>query len=905
MNNKQEGHKTISIVAVVILSVITSFLAVVFVLKLIKLSNPSNISGENTVTVAISENDSEEASKDEKDIDNGLVSSKEVSEGLFPGQILMTDKDVLARAGQASWGGAATVSFEVSGGDEEDLIIIEFTAQSDSECPVPVEVLFNGDQKVTIEINDKRNRYYVPFYIKKGGRILSLRASADMGEDVRLSYADFCVVDYGKDCFLSSLKTGRYLTEEFITEKTEWEKDAMVATNAVSDGEFLYLIRFGDLIVYRQKQDAVKEGVLNDKNLSDSLKEVGRLKNLGQVFGVRFFPEKKLLLVCSRERGVYFINVKNPVKPVLYSHYETSAPCYGGNVYGDYAFLCNRYSGIEVVDVSDLKCPEYVTVIRSKNDSDYRNCEVYEGFLYAVAEEETGIDCYDVKNLGTIKYLGRTELDGQAQALEIAGNRLYVATSKNSTHKGSGVSGIISFMQGSGNGLEVYELSESGKIKLLSREKIDGRTNLYPSDTWDISIYGDYAYVSLMNAGLYIYDIKNTDAAKRAKAFHIVASKDSKGFVSLNPGEDIMPYPLSEESHSSIQHTAVLRGIAYVVSDSGVYRLPAMDDGKPEDSRIESVALQGLTKEKPIPSADGYEIDVFKTDGPAYDVVTLPDGNLAIACGEAGIRITDKEMNPLGLLDTGHSVKDLAVFEDYVYSAESDSMAIYYYEEGSLSEVGRVIDEAYNAELSSIAVSADGRLALVQAGYRRYRLINCTYRSHPFFKKNPDDTETGEMNGRNLCVGLIDEKVLGIGGTEAILWFEDGDSDDYVSYLEDKSELTMNEWTNMASLGSECILITEKGYTVYNPETGEISTEYESGDDYFNGECVVDENTLIIVKPRTGEVNIMDLSDIGNPVPVLHLDTDYTPDLPMCADNVIYIPLRYDGVMRIIRSAED
>lgn len=933
---KKMGYgKNISVIIVAVLSLITVLLGGVFVVKFIRLSTNSGIEKQE-----VSINFMEETAED---TDNGLITSRDVKAGLFPGEILLRNEDMISKITQASWGGAETVSFEVNGGEEEDLIVLEFTAQNQSGAPVPIEILFNGDQKVTVEINDKKNNYYVPFYIKPGGRVMSLRlvyeekkeeengSERNEGESAArindLSFGNFCVTDYGKECLLSSLKTGRYLAEEFTTEKAVWTKDALKGNAIVSDGEYLYLFRYGELVVYRNNSSSDYKGAITEDNLADSLTETGRLGGFGQVFSVRLYPDKKLLLACSRERGVYFVNINNPEKPVLYSHYETVSLCYGGDVYGDYAFLCNRFNGIEILDISDIRNPKYLTGIHSSKDSEYWNCEVNAGYLYTVAKGQNTLDVYDVRDLGKIMLLGSTLLDGEAEALEIKDDRIYIATAKNSTFQGSGMGGNVSFMTGSGNGLEVYDLSVSdpGKPKLTAREKIDGRTNRYPFDVWDIAIYGDYAYVSLMNGGLLVYDIKSNDGIKRKAAFHIVAEKSSEGFTELDPEECIMPYPVMEESHSAVIHTAVLDGEIYVISNTGLYRFPGPEEEFARAFRDENVLIQGSPKEKHFTEADGYEIDILSSAGTVYDVAALPDGNFTLACGEEGIRITDGDMNTIGLTNTGHSVKDLSVSDNTVYSAETDSLGVFHYEDGTLTETGRADNSAYNLTLSSLCVSEDGKTALVQGGYGRYCLADLSDSENPEFLKIQEE-ELGGMYGHNICTGALDGKVLGIAGALKAVWYEirkdaedtageeyDGnetaESSPEIKCFPDATELTINESNGYASLGNECIVMKEHGYMIYNPVTGEISTEYNSGqsgktdengfENIWGGKCIVSNNILVIVKCEKGEISAVDITDCKNPKVMMHIVTDFDVDLPAVAGEDIYVPIRHDGVMRI------
>ena len=896
---KTGDNNRISMVIMVLLSVLTLFLGIVFVVKFVNLSKNT---GKTHTEYMISDIEEETT-----DVDNGLICSRNPENSSLSGTILLRDEEVKSRITKASWGGSETVSFEIPEGEEGDLIVLEFTAQSRFRTPVPVEILFNGDQKVTVEINDKVNNYYIPFYIRQGGRIMSLRLVCENEYNGTLSLGNYCVIDYGKDRLISSLKTGRYLAEDFYTEKTEWTKDALKGNAIVSDGNYLYLLRYGDLVVYRNNRNDEHTGALTEENIKKSLTEVGRLTGFGQVFSVRLYSDRNLLLICSRECGAFFVNIKDPSNPVLYSHYETVSLCYGGDVYGNYAFLCNRYNGIEIIDISNLNRPEYLTTINLKEDMEYWNCVVNAGMLYTVAKGQNILEIYDVRDLGKIELLGRTLLDGEAEALEIKDNRLFIATAKNSTYKGSGMNGTLSIMTGSGNGLEVYELSDDGKPELAAREKMDGRTNQYPLDVWDLSVYGDYVYVSLMNGGLLVYQINSPDEEdiiKRVKAFHIVADKTSEGFAELNPADYIMPYPVTEESHSAVIHSAVLDGVVYAVSSSGIYQFSGPDEGAVTVTKDESVSIQGEPAEKCYTDADGYEIEIISPAEVVYDVSDLPDGNFALACGEEGIQIMDDNLNSISIMNTGHSVRDIYVRGNTVYAAETDSFGVYCYEQGIITEIGRVNDTSYNAALTSLTVSKNAKSALVQGGYGRYLLIDLTVPEQPVILKIQEEG-LGGMYGRNICTGLSSGKYMGISGMLKTVWYEEGS----VNGLADPLGIKTDESNGYAFLGDECIVMNEQGYMIYNPVTAKVTAEYIAKQDedrsdlqdIWGGKCIVYENKLITVKSDKGEVTVFDITDRMNPKTVLNIDTDYAVGIPAVLGDSIIVPIHRDGIMRIKR----
>ena len=373
--------------------------------------------------------------------------------------------------------------------------------------------------------------------------------------------------------------------------------------------------------------------------------------------------------------------------------------------------------------------------------------------------------------------------------------------------------------------------------------KVDGRYNNWPGDNWDVDIYDNYAIVSLMSAGTFVYDVSDPSEPVLLKNINAVVGSDSKLFRKLDPEKTVMTYDYMQETHGAVTHSYVYGNAVYcVTADMGIVKseLPA---GMPGNLTCAPKA------EGNMPGGSAGESSEF---GDVNALAKLPDGNLIAACETEGLIVlnadckeiyryrpeTSAEGSPWAVLGeesvtgdvssiTGFaSVKDVKVYGDYIYSAEGlAGFAIYRYESAggttTLTEAGRLKDNAFNSCISSVTALDDGSLAILQAGGNggRYHPVDCRDKSNPQLLKNPAKEGVGGSFHRNVSFGQVGEYIA-ISGYR-INWFKwlgagetndlpadgsKGKQEDYqIRYRKDESGLATGEWNGIASIGEECI----------------------------------------------------------------------------------------------------
>ncbi len=819
-------------------------------------------------------------------LDNGLYSSKDIKDKAVKGSILMDYAKVRKTEQRASWGDRAFLSFNVDNAVENDSLIMEFTAKTTEQEPILLTVSYSG-QKTTVEVDKGKSRYFLPFKGEEGERNVLFVYDLPEGGNQSLILDNICLADYGQERLYSSLKTGEYSVTECEEVMVSMDSDKFIrSTSAIASGAYLYSVYAGELTVYR----------------GDNFTEVGKLKGLGDTMDVFLTEDGKNLLVTSRT-GISLVDISRPDSPMLLSNYRSLECALGADICGNYAFICNRYFGIEVVDISDKTNPKYVTKIQYPMDAEYRNCHVFNGYLYVSAVGQNRVDIYDVRNISDIHSVSYLDTHGRPMELAAKDNTLFVATSGSSVQKTANGYG-----NGAGCGMDVFDISNPEYPELVAVERIDGRITSFPYGIWDIAVDGNYAYLSMQSGGLYVYDVSTPSVPKRVDVVNISVDKESDLFKEQDPEKVTLNYNYSKEYRGTITHTAIgSSGVFCVSPDMGLFKAPIALKEQGTPNKGEKPAKGEVPAEEPE-ATEGYSLQILKPEGDIFALALIEDRQFVAACGMAGLKVMDKQMHTICSLETGSCITDVKVVGNLVYAAEScGGFAIYRYENGLLTEVGKIVDTAWNAYIESLLVSKDGTWVLAQAGYGRYRIIDCSNPENPVFVKSPAEEGTGGMWYRNTVSGIVSDKYYGIAGSSRVLWFTEAGTDVEtgavkLNYVKDENGVAVNEFNGITPLGDACIVFTNKGYRIVHPEKGDVIEPVENPELVFTGKSITDGNRVIISEAHTGKITVVNFADKTNPVVELRLDTPYITDIPCVMDGEIYVPLRHDGILKITKN---
>jgi Ca2+-binding RTX toxin-like protein len=128
--------------------------------------------------------------------------------------------------------------------------------------------------------------------------------------------------------------------------------------------------------------------------------------------------------VADRDSGLQIIDISNPTTPTLKGNYDTSGYAYGVQVVGNYAYVADDYSGLQIIDISNPTTP---TLKGNYDTSSFAlGVQVVGNYAY-VADYYSGLQIIDISNPTTPTLKGNYDTSGYAYGVQVVGNYAYVA----------------------------------------------------------------------------------------------------------------------------------------------------------------------------------------------------------------------------------------------------------------------------------------------------------------------------------------------------------------------------------------------------------------------------------------------------------------------------------------------
>lgn len=475
--------------------------------------------------------------------------------------------------------------------NSSDLIILKITAVSESSCAKLNFSINGGEITADYPVYTQKADYFIPITNTKSINSVEIKLTSEFQN---ISISDFQLVNFGSKA-VTSLKTGIYLKNSTETPISESESFGNPTTASVSDSRYLYSVRKGTLTVYDIS--------------TDTPKAAATLDHLGNCHDIAFINGGKGLVVTSRENGAYFIDISNPLNPIKASEYATLEMATGLATCGEYAFICSRYFGLEIIDASDIYNPKYYSQI--SNLEEMYDCCVDQNYLYVGVWGQKKVRIYDISDIRNPKYTGAIQLDGNAGGIDVKDSVLCVATGY---HSQNASTGLASTGFGMGNGIELYDISDAENPVWLSSCKIDGRYKYTGYDYWKVKISGKYAVLASTYNGAYIYDISTPTAPIRVNHIPIIIEKTSSNYKAYASGNYIFNFDKDLYNQAPLLSIATSENKLFFGDPiTGIYQI-SLDGAEAEASP--SYALSG-SESTPvsIPDINGYTSSVYNCNG--------------------------------------------------------------------------------------------------------------------------------------------------------------------------------------------------------------------------------------------------------------------------------------------------
>jgi hypothetical protein len=172
------------------------------------------------------------------------------------------------------------------------------------------------------------------------------------------------------------------------------------------------------------------------------------------------------------------IDITNPAIPAFAGSYDTPGNAWGVAISGDYAYVADGGSGLQVIDITNPAIP---TLAGSCATPGYARDVAISGDYAYVADDLSGLQVIDVSNPVIPTLAGSYNTPGYAWGVAISGDYAYVADG--------------------GSGLQVIDITNPAIPAFAGWHATPGYAR-------DVAISGDYAYVADYT-GLQVIDITN------------------------------------------------------------------------------------------------------------------------------------------------------------------------------------------------------------------------------------------------------------------------------------------------------------------------------------------------------------------------------------------------------------
>ncbi|SKA25521.1 Uncharacterized conserved protein, partial [Oceanospirillum multiglobuliferum] len=226
--------------------------------------------------------------------------------------------------------------------------------------------------------------------------------------------------------------------------------------------------------------------------------------------------------VADGGSGLQVIDISVPNHPTLVGNYDTTGYAYDVSVVGNYAYIADGGGGgLHIIDISN---PAQPTLTRMFDTSGFAlGVSVVGNYAY-VADDSDGLRIIDISDPNNLALTGTFDTSGAAAGVSVVGNYAYVADATSGLQiidisnpnnptlagtidttgnaRGVSVVGDYAYVADQGSGLQIVDISDPTNPTLAG-------TVDTPGFAYGVSVVGGYAYVADGSSGLQIIDISD------------------------------------------------------------------------------------------------------------------------------------------------------------------------------------------------------------------------------------------------------------------------------------------------------------------------------------------------------------------------------------------------------------
>lgn len=581
---------------------------------------------------------------------------------------------------------------------------------------------------------------------------------------------------------------------------------------------------------------AIGQGRLYVFDISEPAKPrlLGQLSGLGTTR--QLAVKNQIAYITARQDGLWLVDVSDPARPTLISHYDTVEMATGVWISGSLGFIAQRCYGVEIIDVSNPRRVRHVSTLKTV---EAQSCWARNDRLYIGDWVPKKLLVADVSRPRKPVLMAESQLDGYGDGGCLQGKYCFAATGHNAPAKNKADG------EGRGHGLEIFEVSDPGRPRFVSRVKFPIFYSIY-NDMWSARASGAYCVAADTHNGLFVVDIH--DVTRPAIVGHAQLPRMPKGeFCDAVGGVAL--------AQDVIYAAGVYTGL-YVVRAPGWARTVAPEPDQPPTLDAPPAAI-----------AEDAGFHVFRPDGQVHSV-TL-DGDVAwAACGAAGLQAVrlGEKLEPLAGRQGGKEVGYVSRCEKRLFTADGmEGMGIYEIGAGlRVKELGRLTIPGQGVK--QVVAPAPGPFALLHCGGARVYIADVRDPARP--RVVFSDGQVGLFYGDQLVDKLFAGRYL------AAYWQRSGPAWYDVSgatpvLTGNTPDATLYSWTDGACAYGDQLLLAKRGkLTLLAPNERRSASDlpaYEPKGARVNGRPSVSENRVALSQRHPRRVSIFDITDITQP----------------------------------------
>jgi hypothetical protein len=592
----------------------------------------------------------------------------------------------------------------------------------------------------------------------------------------------------------------------------------------------------------------------------------------------------KTAYIASREDGLFIIDVSDAAKPNIISRFDAVEFSTGVDVYGGLAILSCRHSGVHMVDISDLKVPRHVGILKV---GEVQSVDVSNGYLYAGIWGTKEMVVCDIRNPYQPRIVTRIPVDGRGDGIFVKGNYCYAATG----HLARGIKkdDLSDPAFGGGNGMEIYDISNPESPQFVSRIKINRFINMF-YDMWDVTVIENYAFLSHTYNGVFVINV--SDPKNPVFTAHVTLPQiNGQMYSSPVGGIAITDDYIYAAGILSDLHVIEAPGLAKRIDDNAGLRGDA--------GRLPRNAGQDGIRAEPV-YGSLPEFEIYKTPGQVYSVA-LTDGYAYAACGSSGIHIleTQGKLRKAAEYATQGFAMDIKKSGNILYVAEGyGGLSIWKISGNTTLElIGRYVVDCYT--IRQVVIPEQGKYAILQVASKWVHIVNIENPAAPelvFW----DAHFRGQLFSRQISSGLAEGRyIAAIWHSVGYFWYDifGGSRPKYSGYSSQKSFMAFN---GIVCTPEHVIITHDKGYVLpdFKDGTNPVQLPHYGIKDYdLTGKPIVYGNTMFVSNRLNGLVTTLDISNITEPRLQTSFRLEGNPDIVAKHKNKVAIPAGYQGLL--------